>query len=267
MILRYEFKYRLTEEKAQRVMAAVDPHMTLDKHTPPGAENYLIRSLYFDTPTLECYDSKLAGVWGRIKVRLRRYGTDNNPGDVVFLELKHKRGGLGYKSRLVLPAEAPTELDGEGLLRWLRFNWRPDDSASHRNIWRTLCYPGLRPTVLVSYRRRAYTEPGPRRLRITFDSQISGRNTDVLHPHRNGFGLRPAVGGFVMEIKFTQCMPNWMQHIIHGMDLQPQAVSKYTHVMDTVAPLFESRRGHALIDEGLTWPATAFLYHAPRRRT
>ncbi len=268
MNLRYEFKYRLSDAMAARVISTVETQMGRDAHTPEGGDGrYQVRSLYFDTPSLECYDSKLAGIWSRLKVRVRGYGNESKPGDAVFLELKHKKGAFVFKSRLRLPPEAPAKGDGERLLTWLRQHWRPGDIESERDVWRALCWPGLRPTVLVSYFRRAYNDHSVSRTRVTFDSQVSGRGTTVLLPYRGGFGLRPAIPGVVLEIKFTRSLPAWLQMLIQSLNLEAEAVSKYTHVMDTCAPLFESRRGHALIDEGLTWPATAFLYHAPRRRS
>ena len=263
---RYEFKYRVDEATASRIEAMAARMMPPDKHsTTVRGGQYLIRSLYFDTPQLHCYHSKLAGIWGRLKVRLRSYGPTNSPDVPVFLELKRKRGPLVHKSRLILPPEAPLEGRGEGVLRWLRANWRPGDHSQDRGVWRALCWPGLRGVVLVTYWRRAFQMAGSGRARLTLDRRIAGRSTNRLLPYRDGLGLRPALGDrVVVEIKFNGHVPTRLQQLVQHFELETEAISKYTHCMDASAPLFESRRHAALVDEGLFWPATTLLYETPR---
>ncbi len=262
---RYELKYRVNTAQAQRLTASLLGIMHFDKHSTTERPRYHVRSLYFDTPTLEAYHGKLAGLRTRAKLRLRTYG---EAGGIAYLELKRKEGPFIIKSRVQLPPESPWRGDGRTLLAWLRSEigrntppaWlkRPLDPMLERFI----LWPGVSPIVVVAYDRLAFAGDGPANPRITFDYNVRGTASDKLVPATH---LRPALNGaVVLELKFTRRMPALMGALIQGHGLMAEAVSKYCAVAEASAPLYSSGTAR-FSDEGLAWPDTAMLYHAPHR--
>lgn len=279
---RYELKYRLTPSRARQLIRSLDGFVRVDAHgeagdagapssswlrpgdarQPGGA--YHVRSLYFDTPGLDAYHGKLAGLQTRAKLRLRTYGLS---GPQAFLELKRKEGPFILKSRIALPPTAPWREHGVRLLDWLR----GELEGNRRPAWHPgpvepaletmLFCPGLRPVALIAYERLAFAGEGPRNPRITFDTDVRGTGAaQILTPQ----GLRPVLGGVVvLELKFTTAMPGFMAALISGFGLEADSISKYCHVLEGIAPFFRNGRGAGVVQEGLGYPDTLLLYHAP----
>ena len=108
-MLRYEYKYIVPKSLLDKLRELIKPFMELDKHAVDSGGEYTVRSIYFDTPALECYTMKLDGVKRRNKVRLRGYNLkgDSNP---VFFELKKKRDEPLYKNRAGLDFTAAKKI-------------------------------------------------------------------------------------------------------------------------------------------------------------
>ena len=68
---RFEFKYLLTLQQAERFKYDLKSYLVPDEH---GSENghYALTSLYYDSPDLRCYYEKEAGIKFRRKLRIRR---------------------------------------------------------------------------------------------------------------------------------------------------------------------------------------------------
>ena len=86
----------------------------------------------------------------------------------------------------------------------------------------------LRPVVIVDYVREAYIHPAEE-VRITFDKQIRTGlyQTDMFNPNI------PTYPDFddpveVLEVKYDEFLPTYMQAILSGITAQRSAVSKYT---------------------------------------
>jgi hypothetical protein len=261
---RYEFKYGISAALAQQMGRELTHLTRLDPNSQGQSdERYLVRSLYFDTPSMGAYHGKLAGLQQRMKLRVRTYGEDND--GPAFLEVKAKEGPFIRKARMALPEDAPAYGDGEHLLKWLRRNWRPSDSHNDKTLWRLITWPGMRPVVLVVYFRRALTSIGPTPIRITFDHAVCGRSARHLRAYNDGFGLRPAVDNeVILELKFKRTIPSWLSHLIERHELATQSFSKYCLTLEGASPLFDQNRFTSIVDEGLTAPTPSWLYHAPR---
>ena len=99
-VLRREIKYELDSCLEMRLRQQLSAVLQADPHN--GAEGYLVRSLYFDTPDSLDYYEKIHGLEARKKIRLRIYGFGDAP---AKLELKQKQGTLQRKQSLTLPRE------------------------------------------------------------------------------------------------------------------------------------------------------------------
>jgi hypothetical protein len=91
MKYRHEWKHEITFGDMLVLRSRLSAVMKRDSHAIDG--KYLIRSLYFDTPTDKALREKVDGVNIREKFRIRYY---NNDTSLIHLEKKSKVNGLCY---------------------------------------------------------------------------------------------------------------------------------------------------------------------------
>jgi len=212
---RYELKYILTAEQKQKVLAAMQPYMKLDKYG-----RTTIRNLYYDTDTYLLIRRSLDKPVYKEKLRLRSYScaTDISP---VFAELKRKYRNVVYKRRVSLPNKEAT--------MWLSGKGHPDvHTQISREIDYCLSFYGtLQPTVFLSYEREAYYAKDGSDFRVTFDDTILCRQTDLsLESEVYGTPILPE-GQVLMEIKCSGGVPIWMTQILSMEKIYKKSYSKY----------------------------------------
>ena len=82
---RNELKFILSLTQAEILQERLKAVLKPDPNTPEG--DYMVRSLYFDTPDHRFFQENLAGVGKRVKYRLRMY---NGNGSLIRLERKER---------------------------------------------------------------------------------------------------------------------------------------------------------------------------------
>ena len=217
--LRHELKYLITPAELSVLRGVLKPIMQLD---PNGNENneYIIRSLYFDTINDDALMEKIAGVGNRKKYRIRIYNFSDR---VIKLECKSKYGDLISKQSVSIPRDLAEQLiagDPEGLQR-MRHPLLHD-------VYREMRTRLLRPAVIVDYVREAYLHPA-QEVRITFDKQLRTGlySTDIFNPSLPTYPVfdDPVE---VLEVKYDEFLPAHLQTVLSGITAQRSAVSKYT---------------------------------------
>jgi hypothetical protein len=222
---RFELKYVLTLQQAERFKSALRAYLVPDEHGN-GNGRYALASLYYDSPDLRCYWEKEDGVKFRRKLRIRRYETsevftDETP---VFLEIKQRIDRVTQKRRAVLPYSAALRLCHDRQIP----DHAPEDKAIIEEIYVFLWQYNLRPVSLVRYERQAFmgTEYDIG-LRVTFDTSLSFQS-HPLHLHEPPSGLPMLSANLVvMEIKVNERIPYWLTEMIAAHNLQMVRVSKY----------------------------------------
>ena len=215
---RHELKYRISYGEKAALELRLAPLLQRDAHAGPGG--YLIRSLYFDDCWNSAYAEKDAGILARKKYRIRIYNFSDR---VIKLECKSKYGDLISKQSVSIPRELADQLiagDPEGLQR-MRHPLLHD-------VYREMKTRLLRPVVIVDYIREAYIHPAEE-VRITFDKQI---RTGLYQTAMFDASI-PTYPVFddpveVLEVKYDEFLPTYMQAILSGVTAQRSAVSKYT---------------------------------------
>ena len=217
--LRHELKYHITPAELTVLRAVLRPLMQLD---PNGNERneYHIRSLYFYTINDDALEEKIAGVGNRKKYRIRIYNFSDR---VIKLECKSKYGDLISKQSVTIPRDLAEQLiagDPEGLQR-MRHPLLHD-------VFREMRTRLLRPIVIVDYVREAYIHPAEE-VRITFDKQLRTGlySSDMFNP------MLPTYPVFddpveILEVKYDEFLPSYLQSVLSGVTAQRSAVSKYT---------------------------------------
>lgn len=235
---RYELKYLLTLAQKERVLAAMEPYMALDKYG-----RTTIRNLYFDTDTYRLIRRSIEKPIYKEKLRIRSYSKADAE-STVFVELKKKYDKVVYKRRLPLPErDAMAWVNGEAPC--------PVDSQISREIDYVLrYYGGLRPSVYLSYEREAYYEKSGGDFRVTFDDNILCRT--------DGLSLCAEVGGdtildtglVLMEIKCSGGIPLWMVEVLSRERIYKTSFSKYgTAYRNLIFPTLQKPKASTLKKE------------------
>ena len=217
--LRHELKYFITPAEMTVLRGILTPVMQLD---PNGNEHneYHIRSLYFDTINDDALEEKIAGVGNRKKYRIRIYNFSDR---VIKLECKSKYGDLISKQSVTIPRELADQLiagDPEGLQRMRH--------PLFHDVYREMRTRLLRPAVIVDYVREAYIHQAEE-VRITFDKQVRTGlySVDMFNPQIPTYPVfDDAVE--ILEVKFDEFLPSYLQAILSGVTAQRSAISKYT---------------------------------------
>ena len=212
---RYELKYLLTPEQKEKVLAAMQPYMKLDKYG-----RTTIRNLYYDTDTYLLIRRSIEKPAYKEKLRIRSYSQADDS-SMVFVELKKKYKHVVYKRRISLPYTDAAA--------WLSKERHPDKHTQIANeIDYFLDYYGsLHPTVFLSYEREAYYCNDGSDFRVTFDDNILCRQDDLsLESEVYGTPILPE-GKVLMEIKCSGGIPLWMTQVLSKEKIYKTSFSKY----------------------------------------
>ncbi len=193
-----------------RAIARLDPHAIDGK--------YLIRSLYFDSPSDRALREKIDGVNRREKFRIRYYNLDPS---VIHLEKKSRLNGLGTKySAPLSKEEAQAIADGE--IEWMKKADRP----LIRELYVRMRFQSLRPKTIVDYEREPFIfDPG--NVRVTLDHNIRTglRRTDFLDPECVTIPAKDAP--VILEVKWDAYLPDIIRDAAGLRGVRSNAFSKY----------------------------------------
>jgi len=252
---RFELKYVVSPGCARAIRDFARPHVVPDEHACPDNEHgaYAVHSLYLDTPSLELFQQTERGLKNRFKLRIRFY--DDDPAHPAFLEIKRRETDVIRKERAAISRRGVARLLGGD---WLRDADLVSDNGNGYGIpgraLQRFCelsaWIRARPAAYVSYMREAYVLPEGNQVRVTFDRELYGSH----YAPRGSLSVppdgrqRPPLGGVILELKFTDRFPGWMQELVRAFDLQRRSVAKYV----LCAKALELRPGrHAAVDSGI----------------
>ena len=211
---RYERKFFLDDIEPARARALVLGHPAMFYEPYPPR---FINNIYFDTPWMEHYDDNLSGSAARGKVRLRWYhelvGDITNP----ILEMKIKRGWVGWKESYPFP------------------DFTFDTTFSAQELQRILSESQLPPQVierlrgyqvsLVNRYHRDYYATRDGRFRVTLDKDLTyyrtGRLSNPLFAHTMDHGV------VVVELKYDAEHEPQAQRVASRFPFRMTRSSKY----------------------------------------
>lgn len=252
---RVEYKYLVPNALLDQIRSELRPYTELDPFAGKSqSSEYTVRSVYFDTPRLDCYEAKLSGLGERKKFRIRGYDRPEES-SIVFLEIKQKHGEFIEKNRApllhkdvnaflaspdlekhIIPLSG-TDLEKSDAQRFMYHYWRY----------------GLRPAALVVYDREAFLGRFDPSLRLTFDKNLRGSilpSLDMLYDEER---LEYTMHRFTtLEVKFfRRALPAWVVSIIERYELPRMALSKYTICMDSLRRHIKPSQMRALFPTAL----------------
>lgn len=216
MDYRHEWKYVISYADRMILRQRLQAVMRLDENAVDG--NYLIRSLYFDTPSDMALKEKLNGVSRREKFRMRYY---NQNTECIHLEKKSKLAGLGKKQSVNLtPDEAQKIIDGE--IEWMLHT---EHELLHE-LYAKMRMQQLRPKTIVDYTREPFVyAPGNVRVTLDYNIRTGIRCTDFLNPD---CPMIPAgVDSVILEVKWDAYLPDVIRSAVQLESRHVTAFSKY----------------------------------------
>lgn len=236
---RNEWKYYISLWEAENLKRRLMPFMEVDPYARNG--KYTIRSLYFDDYWNSSYEQKMMGVDDRKKWRVRIYDYSDSS---IKLERKKKWGSYIHKDSANLTRE-----EFEKILVGDYLFLMEKESALCKEFYYECMVNLYRPKVIVDYER----EPLIYRygdVRITFDSDVRAvvGGYDIFDPELTSFYVLDP-GMTVLEVKFTEMIPDLIKKLLPLDGQQFSAISKYTlcyeqahHMTDLMAGISKTNR-------------------------
>ena len=215
---RHELKFIINKKMSEILKQRLNMVMDIDKNSVNLDNTYYIRSLYFDDPSSSAYYEKLNGVLYRTKYRIRIY---NNDSSFIRLERKLKHNNMTSKEQIKISKEVCLAiLDGN-------INKINASSDLMKDFINEIKIKNLKPSIIVDYKRLAYTYPISD-VRITFDSDIkSGLYNYDLFDYDSTFYDVLDNDKVVLEVKFNEIIPEHIAIILQTIPTYRQAVSKF----------------------------------------
>lgn len=233
-IQRHECKYLVSETVARSVRASVAPFVTPDAYAARRPDHaYPIVSLYLDSDTLALSRETVEGQLERFKLRIRSYTDD--PAARVFLEVKRRHNAIISKDRCgILRHDATRMLLDRGSI-----GEAPLASAAQRRAYtefaRLMLQIDARPTLLVRYEREAYVGLYDAEVRVTFDRKISAIRMPRPEIRLAGSDFSVVESNLVVvELKFNNRCPEWLDAIVRNHGLRRRSYSKYARSLASV---------------------------------
>ena len=212
---RYEFKYLVTPEVAERIGERAAMFMECDGMGVQGT--YRVTSLYLDRWDWMLARQTWEGLRERFKLRLRYYDESD---DTFFAEVKLRIGNSISKLRQVVSAEVAHALaEGAAL----------PPGAALEGQFRTLSEKiDAQPRLWVRYQRQAFVSPWGDGSRLTFDTELEVQIPDgTTRPDAGEWSYVDLEAPVVVEMKFNGAFPLWMQHVSESLGLHRTPCSKY----------------------------------------
>lgn len=227
MAFRHELKFLISESEEKALQERWKPIISYDKHA--GPTGYTIRSLYFDDYYEAALYDKLAGVNERQKYRIRIYdGRD----DVIRLERKEKVGQYINKTGASLTLR---ELESLFCGNTSEFLSRSEKLC--QDFYLEIVTNGLHPVVLVDYERVPFVFPYGD-VRVTFDEHVRAGAWagDLFDMDTPAYEVLPP-GVCILEVKFTEYLPDVVRDLLPTSDAARVAASKYVMCLQKRAEL------------------------------
>lgn len=224
---RHELKFLINQGDYELMRARMTPVFKPDKNTING--QYMLRSLYFDDYQNSAYEQKEDGILERKKYRIRIY---NYSDGVIKLERKKKYDAYIYKESAGITRE-----EFEKILRGDVDFMLGDERKLLREFYIEHKCNFLRPKVIVDYEREPYViESGD--VRVTFDMNLRAAvgSFDIFDESLPCLSCIDP-GKLVLEVKFTEFLPEIARELLPPKAQEWTALSKYVICCDKTAYL------------------------------
>lgn len=215
---RHEMKYLISSHEKQAMINRLGAVMKMDVNG--SGAGYTIRSLYFDDYCYSAYEEKMAGTLERRKYRMRIYNFSDK---VIKLECKQKQGNYIHKEAAGLKRD-----EAESILRGEYGFLLKREEKLCKEFYIECMSNRMRPAVIVDYKRAAFVfAQGD--VRITFDDHVRSAwlGYDIFDERLPAYEVfEPET--LIMEVKYTELLPEFVRRLVLPDNARRMAASKYT---------------------------------------
>ena len=208
---REEIKYLLNEEKYNKVMNGLSDYLVKDEYYESK-----ILNIYYDTPNYDLLIKSIDKPIYKEKVRLRSYKVPSLK-DNVFLEVKKKYKGVVSKRRVVCPFNEFSHSSHKKKTTQKSQTKKLDSFFPHSH---------LEPKIFVGYDRLSYKLKDDYEVRITFDTNIRSRTSDLSLEMGDAGNLYFKEKTYIMEIKALDSLPLYVTKLLNENKIYPVSFSK-----------------------------------------
>ncbi len=235
---RHEAKYIIHPSQVAPIRDFIRPFCIPDPFARGDPPEYVVTTLYLDTPELELYRASIEQIPVRFKLRVRTYVREDRSSP-VFVEIKRKVKGMVFKSRSAIPpALWRKEICQQPDLS-LPFR-SPGEKETYLEFTGLVTRLGARPVMLVRYQRECYYPAVDEYARVTFDRRLSYRPAtsfrlpgpgDKWRKMDSSLEMGWPFSGMILELKSFRDVPLWMVELTERFDLTRVGFCKYANAM------------------------------------
>ncbi len=234
---RFEIKYRVNEYKVQEIRHFVSQYLTLDPFGATQADlSYSVHSLYVDSATMKTFHDTINGNRNRYKLRLRYY--ENGADQPVYFEIKRRFDKVIAKKRAKVYRHVVADLlSGQMPTMDHLVEQTPEQLEALDHFCYLVNQIQARPKIHVAYRREAYELKGSNAVRVTMDREVTSESVTGFHLRTQ---MREPVSvfgdGVILELKFTNRYPIWLQELTQLFHLRQESAAKYVDGVVRIGP-------------------------------
>lgn len=211
---RIEKKFWMSRQKYKSLLPVLEANTIEDIH-----DNPLICNIYYDTDDYALIRKSIERPFFKEKLRFRCYGIPEDDRN-VFIELKRKLDGIGYKRRLLVPyKQAKVLLQGNEI--------GSDNPQIEREILNFVSRYHPKPKIFLTYERRAMRGREDTDLRITIDEDLRYKlYTSDADFQDSGRHIMELPSQVLMEIKTLGAIPPWLLKPMNKLRIYQAPFSK-----------------------------------------
>lgn len=240
---RYEVKFIVDEGTAERISRYCRANLRFDPYCESTPDHhYPIHSVYFDSPDFVLARSVVERRSDRYKLRVRTYREFDLPSDgrPTFFEVKRKLNGVVHKTRAKLSGGSADQVFWQNFLPVTAQS--SEDSGSLEKLSKFIFLRQqlqAQPAISVHYEREAYESDFGQRVRVSLDRHLRYGVLDTSRGSLREVWWPLRLQGVILEIKFTDTYPEWVQSLLDRSDLVRRGVCKYLMCSQAANGLFQ----------------------------
>jgi hypothetical protein len=204
-----------------------------------------IRTTYLENEDFLIYHMKKRSVPNRYKIRIREYGKNGCFDPKVWIELKEKIKGEGYKYRFMINREFVSDfISGKNVFSYVLLENKGIENdylvCLYERIQGLIRDNNFYPRLMMQYERLALQGTDSQGVRLTFDYNLKGKSLSVNDNLFSGIGISRKFdnSNSIAELKTGGSYPEKASVIKQRYSLHRQSFSKYIYGMESFYSTF-----------------------------
>lgn len=223
--LRQEIKFLAPQNEFNKIIQEMQNYMEFDEYSKIANGNfYKIINVYFDTQDFQCYYERKDATKELTKYRLRIYVEPKTDNFIVYPEIKKRKGRYVKKFRVKISYSDFSRIMQNMSLD--KASIMPDESREIiQEFLQIALIQKMKPALFVNYKRCAMVGRQNKDIRVTFDKEFTAGPFQGIRQVSDGNILLENAS--IMEVKYSEELPQWLKEIISKYQIREFHDSKY----------------------------------------